>query len=97
METADPQAYIDQYTAINNDARVASHGGASIGLGIDTNTVSPRGMQYPEITDFCFSHMTNGPGTPNDLFSYATIWSMEDSCMNGYPVEKTLSGPPPSP
>lgn len=95
METEDPQAYIQQYTAINNDPRVTSHGFTNIGLGIDTNTTGPRGMQYPAITNFCFSAMTNGTGTPNGLFDYAVIWSIEDSCMNGYPVERALQGPPP--
>lgn len=88
METEDPQAYIQQYTDIRNDPRVASHGYAIVGLGIDTNTTSPRGMQYPAITEFCFSH---GPGTPNDLFDFAVIWSIEDSCKNGYPVERSLA------
>jgi len=100
METTDPQTYIDQYTNINNDPRVTSHGFANIGLGIDTNTDpgpgNQRGMQFPDITNFCFSHMTGGTGTPNNLFSQAMIWSTEDSCTNGYPVERALSGPPPS-
>ena len=102
METEDPQAYIDQYTEyINNDPRITSHGGAGIGLGIDTNTNTQptneqRGMQYPDITNFCLSHATNGSGTPNNLFSQAMIWSIEDSCANGYPVERALLGLPPS-
>ena len=92
METEDPQSYIQQYTDINNDPRVTSHGFAHIGLGIDTNTTSPRGMQYPDITNFFFSHSTDGTGTPNGLFGVPVIWSIEDSCMNGYPVERTLLG-----
>ena len=96
METEDSDAYVQQYTDITNDPRVTSHGGAVVGLGIDTNTADPRGMQYPAIADFYFSHMTNGLGTPNGLFDLAMVWSIEDSCRNGYVVEETLSGPPPS-
>jgi hypothetical protein len=100
METADPQAYINQYANINSDSRVMSHGAANIGLGIDSNTADPPpdgqlGMQFPDITNFCFSHITGGTGTPNGLFNQAMIWSAEDSCTNGYPIERALSGPPP--
>ena len=96
MESEDPQDYINIYSQIQKDSRVSSHGGANVGLGIDSNTVQPRGMQYPAITDLCFSQFEQGSTVPQGLWDVAMIWSIEDSCTNGYPVERTLSGPPPS-
>jgi hypothetical protein len=52
-----------------------------------------RGMQYPDVTNLCFSQFE--PGS-DGLWNQAMIWSIEDSCQNGYRVEQTLSGPPPS-
>jgi hypothetical protein len=96
MESENEQDYINIYTQIQSDSRVTSHGSAIVGLGIDTNTVQPKGMQYPAITDLCFSQFEQGSTVPQGLWDVAMIWSAEDSCTNGYPVEGTLSGPPPS-
>jgi len=92
METTDQQQYIDRYTYIRN--QITSF--TNVGLGIDTNTSMPRGMQSPEITNLCFSQFEQGGTVPQGLWDLAMVWSIEDSCQNGYPVEKTLSGPPPS-
>lgn len=98
MDKIDQQSYIDQYAAIKNDPRVVSHGGTNVGLGIDTNTQQgqQRGMQYPDITNLCFSQFEQGSAIPQGLWDVAMVWSIEDSCVTGYQVEKTLSGPPPS-
>jgi hypothetical protein len=93
METNNPQDYIDRYTYIRNN--IASF--TDVGFGIDTNTAQPRGMQYPDITNLCFSQFEQGSTVPQGLWNQAMVWSIEDSCQNGYPVERTLSGPPPAP
>ena len=94
METDIQQDYIDKYTYIKSNLTSFT----SVGLGIDTNTQADmqRGMQYPAITDLCFSQFEGGSTVPQGLWDVAMIWSVEDSCLNNYPVERTLSGPPPS-
>jgi Glycosyl hydrolases family 18 len=85
-ETTDQVNYYDNYVAIGNDSRITSHGFVSKALGIDTNTVQQRGMQYPYITNFCQEQMDAQSG----LFNRAVIWSIEDSIKNGFPVETAL-------
>jgi hypothetical protein len=96
MESENQQDYINIYTQIKNDQRVTAHGGANVGFGIATDTVQPVGMQYPAVTDLCFPQFEPGSTIPQGLWDVAMIWSLEASCLNGYPVEQTLSGPPPS-
>jgi len=54
----------------------------------------PRGMQYPDITNLCFSQFEQGSTVPQGLWNQAMIWSIEDSCQNGISRGKNPFGAP---
>ena len=95
-DSQDPNDYFRWYTNIKNDSRVTAHGAAIVGFGLSTDTVQPLGLQYPEVTNLCFSQFQPGSTAPQGLWDVAMIWSLEHSCLNGYPAENALSGPPPA-
>jgi hypothetical protein len=96
LQSTDPNDYIKAYTNIKNDQRVTAHGTAIVGFGIATDPQRQLGLQYPAVTDLCFSQFEAGSTVPQGLWDVAMIWCEEHSCLNGYQVERTLSGPPPS-
>jgi hypothetical protein len=80
-ESTDPEHYMALYGNLAQANPIQANSYANLGLGIDSNTESQRGLQYPDIVNNVWNSL-HGRGV-----QCAAIWSIEDSVKNGFPVE----------
>jgi hypothetical protein len=74
-------AYTDLYAQLAQPDY--AHTYSTLGLGIDSNTQNPRGLQPPDIFTVWDNLHSQG-------VQCAMIWSLEDSASNGFVIENYI-------
>ncbi|HEY2533319.1 MAG TPA: glycosyl hydrolase family 18 protein [Xanthobacteraceae bacterium] len=77
-EYSDVPGYMTLYSQL-----AQAYGYGQLGLGICSSTSAPRGLQPPDI----YTALSNLQGQGVQV---ASIFCLEDSANNGYPIERTL-------